>query len=68
MFAKRWHQTMDQDTETTRKPLGTSKENTRGSLKDIFETCSLNVIIKKMADNNVVNRKRRNIVLTYLSF
>jgi len=22
MFAKRWHQTMDQDTEKTRKPLG----------------------------------------------
>jgi len=25
--------TMDQDTETTRKPLSTFKENTRGSLK-----------------------------------
>jgi len=36
MFAKRWHQTMNQDTETIRKPFGTSKENTRGSLKDIF--------------------------------
>jgi len=35
MFAERWHQTVDQDTETTRKPLGTSKENTRGSLKNI---------------------------------
>jgi len=27
---------MDQDTETTQKPLGISKENTRGSLKDIL--------------------------------
>jgi len=34
MFAKRWHQTKDQDMETTWKLLGTSKENTRGSLKD----------------------------------
>jgi len=35
MFTKRWHQTMDQDTETTRKPLSTFKENIRGSLKNI---------------------------------
>jgi len=28
--------TMDQDTETARKPLSTFKENTRGSLKSII--------------------------------
>jgi len=38
MFTKRWHQIMDQDTETTRKSLGISKENTRGSLKDSLST------------------------------
>jgi len=30
--------TMDQDTATTRKPLSTFKENTRGSLKSIAST------------------------------
>jgi len=37
MFMKRWYQTMDQDTETTRKPLSTFKVNTRGSLKNIIK-------------------------------
>jgi len=34
MFTKRWHQTMDQDTETTRKPVSTFKVSTRESLKN----------------------------------
>jgi len=37
MFTKRWHQTMDQDTETTQKSRSTFKVSTRESLKNIIK-------------------------------
>jgi len=37
MFTKHWHQTMNQDTKTTRKPLSTFKVSTRENLKNIIK-------------------------------
>jgi len=41
---------MDQDTETTRKPLSTFKENIRGSLKSIIKNIIKNILATGLSD------------------